>query len=63
MHTDILCTHAHPRKGETERDSTKMHSVKKEMEIKDVNEAIILVTKLLNYWTEKSGPGIIYTKA
>ena len=40
-----------------------MHSVKKEMEIKDVNEAIILVTKLLNYWTEKSGPGIIYTKA
>ena len=38
----------------------KKNSVKKEMEVKDSNEAIILVTKLLNYPAEKSGPGIKY---
>ena len=42
-----------------------MHSVKKEMEVKlkDSNEAIILVTKLLNYWAKKSGAGMRYPKA
>ena len=53
-----------PEEGrDRERDSTKIHSVKKEMEVKDLNEAIILVTKLLNYWAGKSGPGIRYPKA
>ena len=30
-----------------------MHSVKKEMEVKDSNKAIMLVTKLINYCAEK----------
>ena len=45
--------HTQGRDTERERDSTKMHSVKKEMEAKDSNKAIIVVTKLLNYWAEK----------